>query len=65
LIAIYNATPFATAETVLGVGRQPVRLNLEYTYYAIFYAMISSFFASLIPAWQAGRLDPVKAINQP
>jgi lipoprotein-releasing system permease protein len=64
LIAVYNATPFAKAETLLGVGRQPVRLNLEYTGYAIVYAMISSFIASLIPAWQAGRLDPVKAINQ-
>lgn len=64
LIALYNATPFAKAETVLGVGRQPVRLNLEYTYIAIFYAMLSSFLASLIPAWQAGKLDPVKAINQ-
>lgn len=64
LITLYNATPFAKAETVLGVGRQPVRLNLEYTYIAIFYAMLSSFLASLIPAWQAGKLDPVKAINQ-
>lgn len=64
LITAYNATPFSKAETVLGVGRQPVRLNMEYTFYAIFYAMLSSFLASLIPAWQAGRLDPVKAINQ-
>jgi lipoprotein-releasing system permease protein len=64
LIALYNATPFAQAETVLGVARKPVRLNIEYTYIAVFYAMLSSFLASLIPAWQAGKLDPVKAINQ-
>lgn len=64
LIAIFNATPFATAETVLGVARQPVRLNFEYVGYAVMYAMVSSLLASLIPAWQAGRLDPVKAINQ-
>ncbi|MBX2861602.1 MAG: ABC transporter permease [Vampirovibrio sp.] len=64
LIELYNATPYSKAETFLGIGRQPVTLNLEYTVYAIFYATLSSILASLIPAWQAGKLDPVEAINQ-
>ncbi len=64
LIELYNATPYAKAETFLGIGRQPVTMNLEYTFYAIFYAMLSSILASLFPAWRASRLDPVKAINQ-
>lgn len=64
LIALYNITPFARAETVLGIGREPVRLNLEYTYIAVFYAMLSSILASIFPAWRAGKMDPVKAINQ-
>lgn len=63
LISLYNLTPMATAETFLGVGREPVTLNVEYTFIAIFYAMLSSILASLFPAWQAGKLDPVKAIH--
>ncbi len=63
LIELYNATPYSKAESFLGIGRQPVEINLEYTYYAIIYAMLSSFLASLFPAWHASRLDPVKAIN--
>jgi lipoprotein-releasing system permease protein len=64
LIALYNATPYSKAETGFGVGREPVSLNLEYTILGIIYAMVSSFLASLFPAWRAGKLDPVKAINQ-
>jgi lipoprotein-releasing system permease protein len=64
IISIYNATPYAKA-TVMGIERQPVTINWEYAGIAIFYALLTSFFASLLPAWQAGRLDPVKAINQP
>ncbi len=64
LIALYNASPMSRTETFLGIGREPVTMNLEYTIYAIFYALLSSFLSSLIPAWRAGQLDPVKAINQ-
>ncbi|MGE0200761.1 MAG: ABC transporter permease [Candidatus Melainabacteria bacterium] len=64
LIELYNATPYSKAETFLGIARQPVTLNLEYTGYAIFYAMLSSIFASIFPAWRAGSLDPVKAFGQ-
>lgn len=63
-IAVYNFSPISRAETFLGVGREPVTLNMEYTIYAVCYAMGSSILASLIPAWRAGKLDPVKAINQ-
>ncbi|MBK8190258.1 MAG: ABC transporter permease [Vampirovibrionales bacterium] len=64
LISLYNATPYSRAETFLGIARQPVAMNAEYTGYALFYALLSSVLASLIPAWNASRLDPVKAINQ-
>lgn len=64
LIALYNATPLSRAETFLGIGREPVTLNLEYTYIAVFYALASSILASIFPAWRAGKLDPVKAITQ-
>jgi ABC-type lipoprotein release transport system permease subunit len=64
IIAIYNATPMAKGETFIGIAREPAHISIEYTFRAIFYAMLSSFLASLIPAWQAGRLDPVKNINQ-
>jgi lipoprotein-releasing system permease protein len=63
-IALYNFSPFSKAETVLGVVRKPVEVSVEFTLIAVVFAIISSFLASLIPAWQAARLDPVKAINQ-
>jgi ABC-type lipoprotein release transport system permease subunit len=62
-ISLYNASPFSKAETVLGVERKPVQMSSEFTLYAIFFALLSSVLASFIPAWQAGRLDPVKAIQ--
>ncbi len=64
IIELYNATPYSKAETFLGIGRQPVTMNMEYVGYAIFYAMLSSFLASLFPAWRASQLDPVEAMNQ-
>lgn len=64
LIALYNASPMARGETILGIERPPTVINLEYTFLAFVYAMASSVVASFVPAWQASRLDPVKAINQ-
>jgi lipoprotein-releasing system permease protein len=64
LIAIYNASPAGRGETIIGIERQPTTLNMEYTILAFIYAFITSILASTVPAWQASRLDPVKAINQ-
>jgi len=64
LIELYNATPYARAETPYGFSMEPVTLNIRFTVQAVVYALISSFLASFIPAWQAGRLNPVDAINQ-
>lgn len=63
-IQVYNFSPMSTAETFLGIGREPATVNTEYAIYAVCYAIISSVLASLIPAWQASKLDPVHAINQ-
>ncbi|MEB3244471.1 MAG: ABC transporter permease [Vampirovibrionales bacterium] len=65
LIMLYNASPLSQGATVLGIERPPTVINGEYTVLAFVYAMISSFLASLFPAWYASRLDPVKAMNQP
>jgi lipoprotein-releasing system permease protein len=64
LIAIYNASPAGKGATILGIERPPTVLNLQYTLLAFVYSVISSLLASFVPAWQASRLDPVKAINQ-
>jgi lipoprotein-releasing system permease protein len=64
IIALYNASPFAKADTFIGIEREPVTINLEFTIYAVVYCILSSIFSSIIPSWQAGKLDPVKAINQ-
>jgi lipoprotein-releasing system permease protein len=63
LINLYNATPIAKA-TVMGVTRQPVTMSVEFAMLAATYAFITSMLASIIPAWQASRLDPVQAISQ-
>lgn len=62
-INLYNFSPMSRQDTLLGIGREPVKMNLEYTIYAILYSMGSSLVASLIPAWRAGHLNPVEAIN--
>ncbi len=64
LIAIYNATPLSRGESIIGIERQPTSLSYQYTMLAFIYAFITSILASTVPAWQASRLDPVKAINQ-
>ncbi|WP_373531534.1 ABC transporter permease [Vampirovibrio sp.] len=64
LITLYNVSPLAKGETILGIERPPTVMNLEYALLALVYALISSVLASLFPAWRASRLDPVEAINQ-
>jgi lipoprotein-releasing system permease protein len=64
LIALYNISPAGRGTTILGIERPPTVINIPYTILAFVYAMLSSILASLFPAWQASRLDPVKAINQ-
>ncbi len=64
IIELYNATPYARAETAYGFSMEPAQIDPGFTLMAVIYAMISSFLASFIPAWQAGRLNPVEAINK-
>lgn len=62
-INLYNFSPMSRADTIMGIGREPVKMNFEYTIYAILYSMGSSLLASLIPALRAGNMNPVEAIN--
>lgn len=64
LIALYNLSPMARGQTLLGIERPPTTISTEYAILAVIYALISSMLASLLPAWRASRLDPVEAINQ-
>ncbi len=64
IIELYNASPIAKMESSLGFERKPIVMNIPFTMLAVMYAMISSFLASLLPAWQASRLNPVDAINK-
>jgi len=64
LIALYNLSPMGHGETIIGIERPPTKMSPEYATLAFVYALITSVIASLVPAWQASRLDPVKAINQ-
>lgn len=40
-----------------------IKMNFEYAMLALFYSVFTSFLASLIPAYQAAKLNPVEAIN--
>lgn len=62
IVTAYNSTIPAT-ETVLGNVRPPVKMNVDYAILAFIYSMISSLAASIIPAYQATKLNPVEAIN--
>jgi lipoprotein-releasing system permease protein len=62
-IAAYNATPMATA-TYMGIERKPAKVAWDFVGLAVFYAALTSFLAGLIPAWQAGKLDPVQAMQR-
>lgn len=64
LIALYNISPMARGQTLLGIERPPTTISVDYAILAVIYALISSILASLFPAWRASRLDPVEAINQ-
>ncbi|OGI05052.1 MAG: hypothetical protein A2287_04230 [Candidatus Melainabacteria bacterium RIFOXYA12_FULL_32_12] len=63
LISWYSYILSTTTETFLTTELPELTLNTQYALIALFYSMLASFLASIIPAYQAARLKPVEAIN--
>lgn len=64
IIEFYNLTPYARMESAFGFQMEPAAISARFVVMAIIYSLVSSFIASCIPAWQAGKLNPVEAINK-
>ena len=63
LISWYTYIISASKGTFLTTGIPKITLNAQYAMLALFYSMFTSFLASIIPAYQAAKLNPVEAIN--
>lgn len=63
LISWYAYILSSAKETFLTTGIPVLKLNVQYALLALFYSMFTSLLASIIPAYQAARLNPVEAIN--
>lgn len=50
-------------ETFLTSGVPEFKISVQYAVLAFFYSTSTSILASIIPSWQAARLNPVEAIN--
>jgi len=59
----YSSILEASGETLFSTEVPKFYINKTYATLAFFYAFVSSIFASIIPAWQAAKLNPVEAIN--
>lgn len=62
IVTAYNAT-MPQGETIIGLVRPPVKMNTDYAILAFVYSLVCSILASIIPAYQATKLNPVEAIN--
>lgn len=63
LISWYSYMLSSATETFLTTSIPVLKINFQYALLALFYSMVTSLIASIIPAWQAAKLNPVEAIN--
>ncbi len=63
LIKWYAGIIEAGDETFFTTTIPEFKISVEYAVLAFFYALFTSILASVIPAYQAARLNPVEAIN--
>ncbi|MDD3151098.1 MAG: FtsX-like permease family protein [Candidatus Gastranaerophilales bacterium] len=64
LLIWYQNIISASPETILGTGIPQIKMNFNYAMLAFFYSIITSLIASILPAYQAAKLNPVEAINE-
>lgn len=64
LMLIWYSSLFQAGEgTIFGTQIPEFKLNLGYATLAFFYTIFTSLIASILPAYQAAKLNPVEAIN--
>ncbi|MEI7473149.1 MAG: FtsX-like permease family protein [bacterium] len=63
LIAMYSSVISHSSGTFLTTKIPVIKLNIQYAVIAFIYSVVTSIFASIIPAYQAAKLNPVEAIN--
>lgn len=63
LIAWYAGIVETAGETFLSTEVPEFKISVEYAVLAFFYSLFTSILASIIPSYQAAKLNPVEAIN--
>ncbi|MCK7514865.1 MAG: FtsX-like permease family protein [Desulfobacterales bacterium] len=63
LISWYSLLLSSATETFLTTQIPKLTVNTQYALLALFYSIFTSLLASIIPAYQAAKLNPVEAIN--
>ncbi len=63
LIAWYAGIIESAGETVFTSEVPEFKISVEYAVLAFFYSFLTSILASVIPSYQAAKLNPVEAIN--
>ena len=63
LLAWYSYILGSVTETFLTTGIPKLNINVQYAILAFVYSSLTSLVASIIPAYQAAKLNPVEAIN--
>jgi len=64
LLLIWYASIIESAgETFLSTEVPEFKISAEYAVFAFFYSILTSILASIIPSYQAAKLNPVEAIN--
>lgn len=63
LIEWYSYILSSATETFLTTDIPDLKINWNYAFLAMVYSIITSVIASIIPAYQAAKLNPVEAIN--
>ncbi len=64
LISWYSYILSTQAETFLTTSIPELKINVQYALLALVYSFVTSLIASIIPAYQAAKLNPVEAINE-
>ncbi len=63
LILWYAGIIESAGETFLSTEVPEFKISVEYAFFAFFYSVLTSIIASIIPSYQAAKLNPVEAIN--